>query len=183
MNSTDERDLIRRAQQGDREAFAALYDHHYQAIFNYFYYRLGDQEQAEDLTADLFVRMVEKIDRYRDRGRPFLAWLYTIARNLLTDYYRRQRKEEVPLDDLPLSDGRSPTAEVERHLAVDCLKLALRHLTEEQQQVIVHRFLEKQPIVSVARLLGKTEGAIKALQHRALAALRRAIEKEGCYEP
>ncbi len=183
MNSIDERDLVRRAQRGEREAFAALYDRHYQAIFNYFYYRLGDQTKAEDLTADLFVRMVEKIDRYRDRGRPFLAWLYTIARNLLTDYYRRQRGQEVPLDDLPLSDGKSPTDEVERRLAVDCLRLALRHLTDVQQQVIIHRFLEKQPIAGVAALLGKTEGAIKALQHRALAALRRAIEKEGCYEP
>ncbi len=183
MNSIDERDLVRRAQRGEREAFAALYDLHYQAIFNYFYYRLGDQERAEDLTADLFVRMVEKIDRYRDRGRPFLAWLYTIARNLLTDYYRRQKGQEVPIDDLPLSDGKSPVAEVEHRLAVDCLRLALQHLTTEQQEVIIHRFLEKESISRVAELLGKTEGAIKALQHRALAALRRAIEKEGCYEP
>ncbi len=183
MRAEDERDLIRRAQQGDREAFAILYDRHYTAIYNYFYYRLGDPEKAEDLTADLFVRMVEKIDRYRERGRPFLAWLYTIARNLLTDDYRRQRGEMVPLDDLPLSDGKNPVAEVERHLAIDCLRLALRYLTDEQQLVIIHRFLDKKPIADVAELLGKREGAIKALQHRALAALRRAIEKEGCYEP
>ncbi len=183
MHAIDERDLIRRAQEGEREAFAELYDRHYLAIYNYFYYRLGDRETAEDLTADLFVRMVEKIDRYRDRGRPFLAWLYTIARNLLTDHYRRRRGEAVPLDDLPLSDGKNPPTEVEHRLAVDCLHRALRHLTADQQQVIINRFLEKRSINKVAGLLGKTEGAVKAMQHRALAALRRAIEKEGCYEP
>ncbi len=184
MKAQDERTLIRRAQQGDREAFAELYDLHYPAIFNYFFYRVGDQALAEDLTADLFVRMVEKIGRYRERGRPFLAWLYTIARNLLMDYYRRRPREDTELvDDRMLSNGRTLNAEIEHRLSLDCLSMALQSLTEDQRQVIILRFLERRSIAEVASILKKTAGAVKALQHRALGALKRAMEREGCYEP
>jgi len=184
MSVRDETLIIRRAQSGDREAFGILHDHNRQAIFNYIYFRVGDQATADDLTAEVFLRMVEKIDRYKDRGKPFIAWLYTIARNLLTDHYRRNGngREVVPIDEqLDIYDA-NPLMEAEIHLAGDCLEHAIRFLTDEQRLVIVGKFIEDRSNAEIARILGKTEGAVKSLQHRALAALRRAIEKEGCYE-
>ena len=175
-------ELIRQAQTGSKAAFAALYDRHHTTIFTYIYYRVPDQATAEELTAHVFVRMVEKIDGYCYKNKPLLAWLYTIARHTLTDYYRREKKVIwMPLDDDLQADS-DPMQIVSHNLAVDCLKRALRHLTEDQKQVIIGKFIENHSNQMVGQLLGKSEGAIKSLQHRALAALRRAIDKEGCYE-
>ncbi len=181
----DESILIHKAQRGDRQALAALHDRHYQAVFTYFSLRLDDPALVEDLTADVFVRMVRKLGAFRTGRRPLLAWLYTIARNRLTDYYREQKKEagHLPLREALIAAQDSPQREAERHLAADCLRRALRYLTEEQRLVILGKFIEDRSNADVASLLQKTEGAVKSLQHRALAALRRAIEKEGCYEP
>ena len=185
MTVNNETKIVQRAQTGDREAFAILHDRHRQAIYTYIYYRVEDQATADDLTADVFVRMVEKIGHFRPRGKPFISWLYTIARNLLTDHYRKRGKtpDTLSLDDVLVAGSDNPSAALEGKLAAACLRLALRYLTEIQKQVIIGRFLEARSNAEVARILGKTEGAVKALQHRALAALRRAIEKEGCYEP
>jgi RNA polymerase sigma-70 factor (ECF subfamily) len=181
----DQVDLIRRAQRGDAAACAALYDAHYDAVYRYCYYRVGDSDLAQDLTAEVFVRMVEKLDTYQDRGRPLLAWLYTVARNLMADAHRANgRTTHVSLDAAgPVVDRRAnPVEHVERRLAADCLAAALAHLTEDQRQVILSKFVEGCTNAQVGDLLNKTEGAIKSLQHRALAALRRALEVEGCYE-
>ncbi len=181
----DEARLIRQAQEGDAQACAELYDRHYDAVYRYCYYRLGNELAAQDVTGEVFVRMVEKLDTFRPQGRPLLAWLYTIARNLVTDRYRQQSQaNQVALDEaLPLADeGDGPGREVDRRLEAECLAAALAHLTEEQRHVVLLKFMENLSNAEVASVLGKTEGAIKSLQHRALAALRRAIDKEGCYE-
>ena len=181
----DEARLIRLAQQGDAEACAALYHRHYDAVYRYCYYRVGQATLAEDLTSDVFVRMVEKLDTFRLRGRPLLAWLYTIARNLVADFFRQDGKMNYLALDAAAElgdDQADPGGKVDRRLNVGCLAVALRHLTEDQQQVILLKFLEGLNNAQVAHLLGKTEGSIKSLQHRALRALRRAIEKERCYE-
>ena len=185
MSVKDEARIIRRAQSGEREAFGILHDQNRQAIFNYIYYRVGDQATADDLTAEVFLRMVEKIDRYHDRGKPFVAWLYTIARNLLTDHYRQNGngKNILPLDDGFETDEANPLIDTENQLAAECLQRALRFLTDDQRQVIIGKFIEDRSNAEVASILGKTEGAVKSMQHRALAALRKAIEREGCYEP
>ncbi|MBU0494306.1 MAG: sigma-70 family RNA polymerase sigma factor [Chloroflexi bacterium] len=186
MESTDEARLIARAKKGDPAAFAELYDRHHEAIYTYVYYRVGgDAPVAEDLTGDVFVRLVEHIDRFTYQGRPIRAWLYTIARNLVTDHRRTQARVTIaPLSDsLCDREHSQPAAVVQQRLDQECLATALQHLTEEQQQVIVLKFIEGQSNAEIAALLDKTEGAIKSLQHRALAALRRAIEKERCYEP
>ena len=180
----DERDLIQRAQQGDATACAALYDTHYDAVYRYCYYRVGDVALAQDLAGEVFVRMVEKLGSFRPRGRPLLAWLYTIARNLIADEHRRKAKAtHLPLDETLTADRSDPMRDVEQRLTADCLALALKHLTKDQQQVILLKFIESYSNAQVARLLKKTEGAIKSLQHRALATLQRIIEKERCYEP
>lgn len=185
MNPSDEETtLIQQAIHGDRTALATLHDRHYRAIYTYFAARLRDTDLVEDLTADVFVRMVQKIGSFKHRSKPLLAWLYTIARNRLVDYYREQQKEagQMSLDERLVSGEDDPAREAERRLAADCLRQALHHLTEEQRLVIVGKFIEKRSNIEMGRLLQKTEGAIKSLQHRALAALRRAIQKEGCYE-
>jgi RNA polymerase sigma-70 factor (ECF subfamily) len=182
----DETRLIQLAQQGDAEAYGVLYDRHYDAVYRYCYYRVSDLTLAQDLTSDVFVRMVAKLDTYRIRGRPLLAWLYTIARNLITDLHRQNgQASHVPLEEATTlgQDGRRDMARaVDRRLQADCLAAALRHLTEEQRQVILLRFIEDYRNGQVARILDKSEGAIKALQHRALRSLRRALEKEKCHE-
>ena len=182
----DQLGLIRRAQHGDTEACGMLYDAHYDAVYRYCYYRVGDADLAQDLAAEVFVRMVEKLDSYQIRGRPLLAWLYTIARNLVIDSHRMNgRARQVSLDAArPVVDGRaSPTEHVDRRLAADCLAAAMASLTEEQRQVILSKFVEGHSNSQTGKLLNRSEGAVKSLQHRALAALRRALEAEGCYEP
>jgi len=181
----DQIGLIRRAQRGDAAACAALYDEHYDAVYRYCYYRVGNADLAQDLTAEVFVRMVEKLDNYQVRGRPLLAWLYTIARNLVVDTHRTNgRATHVPLDAAgPVVDEEAiPVEQLERRLAADCLAAAMAHLTEEQRQVILCKFFEGRTNAQTGELLNKTEGAIKSLQHRALAALRRALDTEGRYE-
>jgi RNA polymerase sigma-70 factor (ECF subfamily) len=147
-------------------------------------YRVNDVQVAEDLTGEVFLRLVTKIDRFTYRGRPILAWLYTIARNLLVDHQRKQAQAGMlELEDRLATSDPSPPEVAERGLTRDCLIRSLKNLTEEQQRVILHRLIEGRSNAEVASLLGKTEGAIKSLQHRALASLRRAVTKERCYEP
>lgn len=179
-----ETELVQQARLGQRDAFAALYNQHYRAIYTHVYYRVADPAAAEELTATVFVRMVEHIQEYRDQGKPFIAWLYTIARHLLADYYHQvDRVGQLPVNGNLATRTAGPEVEAEKHLAADCLARALRQLTEEQRQVIIGKFLEDRSNTEMAELMGKNEGSIKSLQHRALAALRRAIGEEGCYEP
>ncbi|WP_448593619.1 RNA polymerase sigma factor [Thermoflexus hugenholtzii] len=176
-----EAEIIRRAQAGDPEAIGWLYDRYYLPIYRYLRVRVEDQEAAEDLAAEVFVRMIEHLPRYQPRGRPFLAWLYTIARNLLTDYYRSQRWAPLDLPDPERGRGDEGVMErIEARAEQDCLWRALRQLTPEQQEVLFHRFFEGRSVEETAQLMGKQPSAIKALQHRALAALRRRMEEMGC---
>lgn len=183
MSSQDAR-LAQRAKEGDEAAFAEIYNRHYQDIYTYLYYRVNDAEAAQDLAGEVFVRLVERIDSFTYRGRPILAWLYTVARNLLIDHQRQQAKARaLPLDEQLVADSAGPPETADRRLARDCLNRSLKHLTEEQQRVILHKMLEGRSNAEVAILMDKTEGAIKSLQHRALASLRRAMKQERCDEP
>ncbi len=177
-----EAEAIRRAQAGDPEAVGWLYDRYYLPIYRYFRIRIENQEEAEDLTAEVFVRMIEHLPRYRAQGRPFLAWLYTIARNLLMDHYRAQPRVPLPLPaDLEREMGTGEEFEqIEARARWECVRRALRALTHDQQEVLLHRFLEGRSVEETARLMGKQPNAIKALQHRALAALRRQMKELGC---
>jgi RNA polymerase sigma-70 factor (ECF subfamily) len=177
--SNEEAALVERAQQGDPAAFSEIYDRHQPAIYRYISFRVGGTAAAEDLTSEVFVRVVGRIDRFKYRGRPLLAWLYTIARNLVTDHHRRVGRHTVtPLDEARPAPGEGPEARAERHLAELGVVRALGALTEEQRQVILLKFVEGMDSAEMAGLLGKTVGSVKALQHRALAALRRAMDAE-----
>ena len=172
-------DVIDRARGGDRMAFAELYDAHCDAVYRYVLYRVREPSDAEDLTSEVFTRAFANIHRYRWQGKSFLAWLYTIARNAVTDRRRRERPT-VDLDDAYGVAEEGPTAHdrAVRGEQVDALRGAVKHLTTEQQEVLVLRFVENMSSRQVAKVLGKNEGAIRALQFRALGRLRKILTPE-----
>jgi len=172
-------DVIERARSGDRHAFGELYDTHVDAVYRYVLYRVREPSDAEDLTSEVFTRAFANIHRYRWQGKSFLAWLYTIARNAVTDRRRRERPT-VDLDDAYGIAEEGPTAHDRAALSeqVDALRGAVKHLTTEQQEVLVLRFVENMSSRQVAKMLGKNEGAIRALQFRALGRLRKLMTAE-----
>ncbi len=172
-------DVIERARGGDRSAFAELYDAHCDAVYRYILYRVREPSDAEDLTSEVFTRAFANIHRYRWQGKSFLAWLYTIGRNAVTDRRRRQRPT-VDLDDAYglAEDGPTAHDRAVRGEQVDALRGAVKHLTTEQQEVLVLRFIENMSSRQVAKVLGKNEGAIRALQFRALGRLRKILIAE-----
>ena len=175
MDDRSELDLVTRAREGDVDAIGTLYDQHHETIFRYLWLRVNDLKLAEDLTGDVFMRMLSALPRYQPMGMPFRAWLYRIAHNLLVDHWRKP----IPLDSIEEeSDDGDPGLDVERKLLVVHMNRAMTQLEPNQHQVIVLRFVMGLTLQEVARAMGKTEGAVKSLQHRGLTALRRALEPE-----
>jgi RNA polymerase sigma-70 factor (ECF subfamily) len=172
-------DVIDRARNGDRVAFAELYDTHVDSVYRYLLYRVREPSDAEDLTSEVFTRAFANIHRYRWQGKSFLAWLYTIARNAVTDRRRRDRPT-VELDNAFGLAAEGPTAHdhAVRGEEVEALRGAVKYLTGEQQEVLVLRFVENLSSREVATILGKNEGAIRALQFRALGRLRKILREQ-----
>jgi RNA polymerase sigma-70 factor (ECF subfamily) len=181
LDRVEEQRLVAQAKRGERDAFAALYQAHVQAIFRYLVHRLNDREIADDLTGDVFVRAIEGLKDYTDTGRPFLAWLYRIAHARLVDHYRRtsRRPTETDVDDLPIPVEMDWDDRMLRQQAALALRTAIAQLTDEQQDVVILRFVEGHRLEAVAQLLGKNANAIKALQHRALKALEGRLRRTG----
>ncbi len=178
LTEEDEIRWVERARQGDTEAVAWLYRRYAPAVYRYLYYRLGDIEVAQEMTSEVFLRVLEALPRYRTRGRPFLAWLYRIAGARVQDYYRRHRRWiQEPFPPKMSSVSSSPEEEAEAHLTAAELQRALAHLTPIQQQVIVLRFVEGLSHSEVAHIIGRSEGAVRMLQYRPLEALRRLLAK------
>jgi len=174
----DEKRLLERAGEYDPVALGRIYDQYSVKIYNYIYHRIGDAHVAEDLTAEVFLKMLEAVKASAGWRISLSGWLYRIAHNLVVDYFRRKpRREGLPLDE-QLMAAQDDSAHLERVLAQQRLRAAIRRLTEDQQQVIILKFVEEMSNAEVAEILGKTEGAVKALQHRALAALRRILQGE-----
>jgi len=169
-------DVIDRARRGDRAAFAELYDSYVDSVYRYVLYRVREPSDAEDLCSEVFTRAFANIHRYRWQGKSFLAWLYTIARNAVTDRRRRERPT-VDLDKAfgIAEDGPTAHDHAVHGEHVDALRGAVKHLTGEQQEVIALRFVEHLSSREVAKVLGKNEGAIRALQFRALSRLRKLL--------
>jgi RNA polymerase sigma-70 factor (ECF subfamily) len=178
VQDSSDAELITRAQRGEVNAIGRLYDRHRESIFRYLWLRLDDRQLAEDLTGDVFMRMLDALPRYRVQGLPFRAWLYRIAHNLLVDYVRKMNRQvTVPLDAVEeQGTADDPDRAIEQILLSERLQVALLHLEPTQSEVVILRFLAGLSLHETALTLGKTEAAIKSLQHRGLSALRRALE-------
>jgi RNA polymerase sigma-70 factor (ECF subfamily) len=169
-------DQIRKAQDGETIVVGEIYDHYRGSIFRYLYYRVSDQQTAEDLTSEVFLRMIEKISYYQDQRTSFQAWLFQIARNLSIDYYRKQNTQtSIALEEDFPGKVEEPLELVDRELTSEKLSIALRKLPDNQRDVIVLRFVVGMPIAEVAETLHKTEDSIKGLQRRALIGLREIL--------
>jgi RNA polymerase sigma-70 factor (ECF subfamily) len=179
---TNERTLLERAKQYDEAALGELYDQYAPRIYAYIYRRVHDAHLAEDLTGDVFVRVMQAIQAGRIWHTSFRAWLYRIAHNLTVDHYRRQpAAAELELDEQMIADEDSLTSVVTRRLFNQRLRSAINRLTPDQQQVLVLRFGEEMTARETAEVMEKTVGAIEALQRRGLASLRRILDKETEY--
>jgi RNA polymerase sigma-70 factor (ECF subfamily) len=171
--------VVQRAQALEEEALATIYAAYYPRIYNYAYLHIGEVQAAEDLASDVMLKVLESIQKFKFRGAPFSAWVFRIARNKLVDLHRRRkRRGEVNLAEPLASLQISPQALAERALDRGQLQLALKYLTEEQRQVIVLKFIQGFDNASIARILKRSEGAVKSLQHRALNSLRRIMTGE-----
>jgi RNA polymerase sigma-70 factor (ECF subfamily) len=171
--------LLERAKEYDLVALGEIYDTYSIKIYNYVYRRLGDVHLAEDITADVFVRMLEALQHKKFAKICLSAWLYRIAHNLIVDHFRRTSREELfSLDEQLMAASLNTADAVKRRLAQQQLRAAISRLPETQQQVIMLKFVEGLSNAEVAQVLGKTNGAVKALQHRALASLRRILEEQ-----
>jgi RNA polymerase sigma-70 factor (ECF subfamily) len=179
MPDSGDADLIRRAQGGNVNAVGELYDRHHTRIFKYVWSQVRDEHLAEDLTGEVFVRMVTGLPNYRLQKVPFQAWLYRIAHNLTVDHYRKaSRRERVPLyhAEGQRDEENDPASIVERQLSVERVQRALDELDPTQGEVVVLRFLVGLSLREVALTLDKTVGAVKSLQYRGLVALRAALK-------
>jgi RNA polymerase sigma-70 factor (ECF subfamily) len=174
--------LVERAQAGEAEAFGLIYDRYVDTVFRFVYFRVGSRQLAEDLTADTFLRALKRIGSFTWQGRDLGAWLVTIARNLVADHFKSGRyRLEVTTGDVLDADREdrgpegSPEAAVVDHITNVALLTAVKRLNPEQQECIVLRFLQGFSVAETAQAMGKNEGAIKALQYRAVRALARLL--------
>jgi RNA polymerase sigma-70 factor, ECF subfamily len=182
MAEITEENAVSRASQGDAEAFSFLYERNVTRIYNYIYYRIGSEADAEDLTARVFYRAFGHINTYVEKGVPFSAWLYRIAHNLIANYHRdSHRRREVPLEDQPEMPHHAdhPESALVKTQEVELLLTGIRRLTSDRQQLLILKFVEDYSNAEIAEIMGKSEGAIKSLYHRALIALRVEMKKIG----
>jgi RNA polymerase sigma-70 factor (ECF subfamily) len=170
--------LVELARAGDAEAFGLLYDHYQPAVYRFLYYRVGSVALAEDLTSETFLRALRSMGSFRWQGKDFGAWLTTIARNLATDHAKSGRSRlEVATEDMSLHDSsvEGPEGAVVAAITHEALLEALRGLPAEQQDCLVLRFLQSRSIAETAAVLGRSEGAVKQLQLRAVRNLARRL--------
>ena len=173
------RRLVERGQQGDRDALEELYLIHFDRIYSYLHMSVGNRHDAEDLTTQTFLKMLESIGKFRFRAAPFSAWLFRIAHNLAMDHFRASRRiqleEEVPE---PVGDAEVSAEDEAMHsIGKQSMLELIDELSPEQRQVLTLKFVFNFGNSEVATILGKTEGAVKSLQHRALVSLQKQIEQ------
>jgi len=171
--------LVSRAQNGDGDAFALLYQEYVNPIYRYTYLRVGQAGLAEDLTQEVFLRALQSIGSYRWKGKLFVSWLFRIAHNLIIDHYRRAKKNKcIPLAETVTNVASDdPVATAEQRMELSGLKRAIEKLPAQQREVISLRFGTDLSVAETAVAIGKTEGTVKKLQYVAIAKLRKLMEK------
>lgn len=177
MPETDpltEQDLLKSAQSGQVEAYGALYELHSGLVYRYLYYRLGDRQDAEDLTTDVFLKAWQSLPRFRFQGVPFSAYLLRIARNAAIDFVRKRRPPISLEQTNEPSDGRPDLLDrLVQKQEEYAMNMAIRALNEDHQTILTLRFVEGKSVEAAAAIMGRSSGAVRVLQHRALQALRK----------
>jgi RNA polymerase sigma-70 factor (ECF subfamily) len=174
----EEHALVLRAQDLDEQALAETFNAYYPRMYSYGLAQFRDAAAAEDFASDVLLRVLDGIKKYRVREHPFSAWVFRIARNRLIDIRRRNaRYRQVPLDDKTIAMRGPGEGSIKQILDIDEIRLGLADLTQAQAQVIVLRFLQDLDQLTVARMLGRSERAIKSLQFRAITALRQTMSR------
>lgn len=175
--ANDDTPLVFRAIEGDQEAFGELYDRHVVRVYRHIYYMVGNAAEAEDLTAQTFLRAWEAVPRYQVRGAPFVSWLLRIAHNLGVSYLRSKRESSQLHDGIVDEKMRiDPESSYMQTADEELVREAILRLREEQRQVIILRFIEDLDYKEVAEIIGKSVAAIRVIQHRALNALRKQMK-------
>jgi RNA polymerase sigma-70 factor, ECF subfamily len=170
--------LVDLARGGDADAFGMLYDHYHSSVYRFIYYRVGSVTVAEDLMSETFFRALRSMGSFRWQGKDFGAWLMTIARNLTTDHFKAGRTRlEYATEDMGAHDSATegPESEVLASLTNEALLRALRELPGEQQECLVMRFLQGLSIAETAKVLGRSDGAVKQLQLRGVRNLAKLL--------
>ncbi len=182
MPELDDDTALVRAAEGDAEAFGVLYERYVGRIYNYIYYRTGNQYDAEDLTARVFFRAMHHVKHYQNRGLPFSAWLYRIAHNLVANWHRdNSRRPEIPLDEgiMPAHQPEEhPEAALLQNEESERLLVLIRKLPPDRQHMLILKFVEHLSNAEIGQIMGRTEGAVKSLYHRTLLSLRCEIEEQ-----
>ena len=177
--TSDEATLVQRAVGHDPEAFGRLYDMHIDRVYRHIYYRVGNEQDAEDLTQQVFLKAWQAIHRYKKAASPFVAWLMTISNNLVVDFYRTRKDTAYLEAEVLASDAASsPERTAEASFEQQRLRRAILKLRSDEQQVVILRFIEGFEFVEIASVLKKKEGNIRVILHRALVKLRNILEKD-----
>jgi len=177
MHDESDSELIAQAKE-DPEAFGLLYERYVGRIYNYIYYRTGNHQDAEDLTARTFYRALKHLPRYVDRGAPYSAYLYRIAHNAVANWHRdNSRRQIISIDELVMRTlkRKGPASLAQKHEEQALLLQAARRLAPDRQQLLILKFVEQMRNAEIAEVMGRTEGAIKSLYHRTLVALREEV--------
>jgi RNA polymerase sigma-70 factor (ECF subfamily) len=173
-----EQELVAKAQNGDEESLSRLYEMYIDSIFAYLSYRVNSSVVAEDLTSEVFLRMVRSLHSYRDVGLPFRAWLFRIAANLLTDYYRSGGTHSTSeMTENYVSDDTDPFDRVVKEDEKHRLRLAIQLLPVEYQNLLIFRFVEDLPHTEIAKIMNKSAIALRSMQYRALKALAEQLDQ------
>jgi len=169
-------DLLERAKAFDKTAITIIYDTYQQPLYRYVYRQVGSVETARDLTAEVFRRFLQSLKKGQGPSNQLRAWLYRVAHNTVVDFYRRQQhRNHYPLENQVLLSDENPAQTAEIHIESDRVRAALVQLTPDQREVISLKFFAEMSNQEAAEVMGKPVGAVKALQHRAVAALQRQL--------
>jgi RNA polymerase sigma-70 factor (ECF subfamily) len=176
-----EEELVRRARRREPEAFGQLYEEHFDRIDRYVILRVGNQADAEDITQQVFLKALENISSYRWRGMPFASWLFRIAHNLVVDHWKKKSRQKVEpvapeeIDEMAAESANDPAMLAELEFDIKQLYAACEQLTEGQREIISLRFAGGLSVAESAKVMGRSQGAVKVLQHAALVKLRRIL--------
>lgn len=175
----EEQLLIQKAKNGDDQAFGKLYDQHLPKIYRFVFLKVGRKQDAEDITQQVFVNAWQNMGTYEVKGFPFSSWLYRIAGNAVIDYYRTA-KATISINQIPeenFSENSDDAVKIDTAINISAVRVALMKLEHDQQTVLLMKFVEELSNKEIADALGKTEGAVRVIQHRALKQLKTKLDE------